>query len=70
MTKGAQELEGPLRKEKWSMSAEEREKAGPKLWERTSKGKWKSESKGCKYSRVLAAAGIAMWEDITQENGE
>ena len=56
LTKGGEELQGPMAMARWRMTGAQREKAGPKIWETTTKGAWRSEQTGCEYSRALAAA--------------
>ena len=69
LTKGAEQLEGPLQVGKWIMTEEMRTDAGPKLWQATTRGTWQGET-GCALERGLAAVGIAMWADITKPGGE
>ena len=58
LTWGARELKGPLRVERWEMTDQQREAAGPRLWEPTVRGPWANERR-CAFSRALAAAGVA-----------
>ena len=46
---------------------EQRESAGPKLWEPT-EGRWEGACVSA-YTRTLAAAGIATWADVTGDDG-
>ena len=67
LTQGGRKLEGPLAEARWIMTERQRREAGPLLWEDTNSGPWQG-TKGCTYSRRLAAAGIATWEDVLDEH--
>ena len=67
LTQGGRKLEGPLAEARWIMTERQRREAGPLLWEDTNSGPWEG-TKGCTYSRRLAAAGIATWEDVLDEH--
>ena len=67
LTQGGRKLQGPLAEARWRMTEGQRREAGPMLWEDTNSGPWEG-TKGCTYSRRLAAAGIATWEDVTDEH--
>ena len=63
LTRGAQQLTGALDVRRWRMTAAQAEQMGPWLWEGGEAGCV------CTYSRRLAAAGVAMWADVTNDAG-
>jgi hypothetical protein len=67
LTKGSRQLTGPLSMARWGMSAEQCERAGPRLWEEST-GSWEGACV-CAFSRTLAASGIATWADVARDDG-
>ena len=59
-------MNGPLKRSLWGMTLDEQYMAGPRIWEEQ-KDVWNTEGKRCKFSRRLAAAGIATWADISDK---